>query len=327
MALAKELDGLPLALVTAGAYLSQVSTSLEDYLRHYRTSWLRLQQTSPDLLSYDRALYTTWNLSFKHIQSQNESAGKLLQLWAYFDNQDIWFQLLAAGSEGSPGWFATIVNDELSFTEAIRLLCDHALIEPLEVSGGYGMHTCVHAWAVHVLNAEREISMARLALICVGSAVPAEDVPEYWAKERRLLPHVSKCFKSIHDAIDLESRDNRTALDAVHNLGLLFANQGKMVEAEAMYRRALEGYEKALGPEHTSTLNTVNNLGNLYKNQGKVVEAEAMYRRALEGKEKAWGPEHTSTLNTVNNLGILYANQGKMVEAEAMFRRARNKKS
>jgi hypothetical protein len=31
-----------------------------------------------------------------------------------------------------------------------------------------------------------------------------------------------------------------------------------------MYNRALAGYEKALGPEHTSTLNTVNNLGNLY---------------------------------------------------------------
>ena len=62
-----------------------------------------------------------------------------------------------------------------------------------------------------------------------------------------------------------------------------------------MYRRALEGKEKAWGPEHTSTLDTVNNLGNLYANQGKMQEAEAMYRRALEGYEKAWGPEHTST--------------------------------
>ncbi|SLM39065.1 kinesin light chain 1 [Lasallia pustulata] len=61
-----------------------------------------------------------------------------------------------------------------------------------------------------------------------------------------------------------------------------------------MYRRALEGKEKAWGPEHTSTLETM-------------AEAEAMYRRALEGKEKAWGPEHTSTLETVNNLGNLYA--------------------
>ncbi|SLM37735.1 beta transducin-like protein het-e4s, partial [Lasallia pustulata] len=84
-----------------------------------------------------------------------------------------------------------------------------------------------------------------------------------------------------------------------------------------MYRRALEGKEKAWGSEHTSTLETVNNLGILYKKQGKMAEAEAMYRRALEGYEKAWGPEHTSTLDTVNNLGILYKDQGKMAEAEA----------
>jgi hypothetical protein len=41
--LAKELDGLPLALATAGAYLNQVATSFRDYLRLYRASWLRLQ--------------------------------------------------------------------------------------------------------------------------------------------------------------------------------------------------------------------------------------------------------------------------------------------
>ncbi|CAG8975658.1 hypothetical protein HYALB_00014088, partial [Hymenoscyphus albidus] len=41
-----------------------------------------------------------------------------------------------------------------------------------------------------------------------------------------------------------------------------------------MYQRALQGYEKALGPDHTSTLGTVNNLGNLYSDQGKLVEAE-----------------------------------------------------
>ncbi|SLM34669.1 beta transducin-like protein het-e4s [Lasallia pustulata] len=94
-----------------------------------------------------------------------------------------------------------------------------------------------------------------------------------------------------------------------------------MAEAEAMYRRALEGYEKAWGPEHPSTLDTVNNLGLFYANQGKMAEAEAMYRRALEGYEKAWGPEHPSTMVTVDNLGRLYAGQGKMAEAEAMFRR------
>jgi tetratricopeptide (TPR) repeat protein len=79
-----------------------------------------------------------------------------------------------------------------------------------------------------------------------------------------------------------------------------------LVKAEQMYQRALQGYEKAWGPEHTSTLDTVNNLGLLYDDQGKLDEAEQIYQRALQGYEKAWGLEHTSTLGTVNNLGNLY---------------------
>jgi Tfp pilus assembly protein PilF len=54
-----------------------------------------------------------------------------------------------------------------------------------------------------------------------------------------------------------------------------------------MYQRALQGKEKAWGPEHTSTLATVNNLASLYAAQGKLVEAEQMYQRALQGKKKA----------------------------------------
>jgi tetratricopeptide (TPR) repeat protein len=90
------------------------------------------------------------------------------------------------------------------------------------------------------------------------------------------------------------------------SLGNLYLAQGKLGEAEKMYERALQGYEKALGLENPSTLDIVNNFGSLYMNQGKLGEAEKMYERALQGHEKALGLEHTSTLLTVNNLGSLY---------------------
>jgi Tetratricopeptide repeat len=80
--------------------------------------------------------------------------------------------------------------------------------------------------------------------------------------------------------------------------------------------RALAGYEKALGPDHTSTLLTVHSLGYLYGDQGKLAEAEQMFVRALAGYEKALGPDHTSTLLTVYNLGNLYCHQDKLAEAE-----------
>ena len=46
--LAKELDGLPLALATAGAYLDQVAISFLDYLGLYKESWAQLQESWVD---------------------------------------------------------------------------------------------------------------------------------------------------------------------------------------------------------------------------------------------------------------------------------------
>jgi tetratricopeptide (TPR) repeat protein len=75
-------------------------------------------------------------------------------------------------------------------------------------------------------------------------------------------------------------------------LGILYVKLGRLEEAEKMYQRALQGFEKAWGPEHTSTLSTVNNLGALYADLGRLDEAEKMYRRALQGYENRSGFEH-----------------------------------
>jgi tetratricopeptide (TPR) repeat protein len=78
-------------------------------------------------------------------------------------------------------------------------------------------------------------------------------------------------------------------LNTANNLGVIYTNQGKQDEAEEMYQRVLQGYEKAYGPDHISTLSTVSNLGNLYRSQGKLDEAENMCQRALQGMEKVLG--------------------------------------
>jgi hypothetical protein len=70
---------------------------------------------------------------------------------------------------------------------------------------------------------------------------------------------------------------------AFFSLGYLYADQGKLGEAEKMYMQALQGYEEALGSNHTSTLSTVGNLGNLYADHGKLGEVEKMYKlRSVE---------------------------------------------
>ncbi|KAI1523851.1 tetratricopeptide repeat domain containing protein, partial [Pyrenophora tritici-repentis] len=147
--LAEELDGLPLAFATAGAYLHLVPDSFAEYLQSYKESWAQLKQDTPQLLSYeDRTLYTTWGISFDHVKKQSSLATKLLQLWAYFDNQDVWLQLLQEGRDNAPKWFCELTRDRLVFNKAVRVLCDHALVEADTTLGeggkesrGYGMHS------------------------------------------------------------------------------------------------------------------------------------------------------------------------------------------
>jgi tetratricopeptide (TPR) repeat protein len=83
-----------------------------------------------------------------------------------------------------------------------------------------------------------------------------------------------------------------------------------------MYKRALAGREKTLGPTHTSTLDLVNGLGVIYYNQGRLVEAEAMYKRALAGMEKALGARHQSTMGIANNLANLHDRQAALQRLE-----------
>ena len=106
-----------------------------------------------------------------------------------------------------------------------------------------------------------------------------------------------------------------------YNLAALLMGQGKLAEAEPLFRRALKGREQQLGAQHPSTLKSVSNLATLLQAQGKLAEAEPLCRRALEGRERQLGVDHPSTLISVYNLTALLQEQGKLAEAETLFRR------
>jgi tetratricopeptide (TPR) repeat protein len=306
-----------------------VTTSFSDYLQLYHASWSKLQKRSPQLSSYeDRSLYTTWNITFDRIKRQNPASARLLKWWAYFDRQDLWFGLLHHARSTDNELIQKLADDELNFNEAITLLysfglvdVDRSLPQPLQ-DGRYSVHSCVHSWTVAVLNKEWDKDLATLAIACVAAKVPSTTEKDWWLIQRRLLQHATRQYLFV--------TDNRVSTDklswAFYNLGLLYADQGKLAEAEKMYVRALRGNEEALGPDHTSTLDTVNNLGALYADQGKLAEAEKMYIRALQGYEKALGIELMSSylpaLHTMFAFGDLYSRTDRKDMAKEMYSRA-----
>lgn len=68
--------------------------------------------------------------------------------------------------------------------------------------------------------------------------------------------------------------------------------QNKLDEAEKLYRRALAGQERRLGPQHPDTLESVSNLAVLLKKCKKKKEAERFFRRAMLGRDIQLGGNH-----------------------------------
>lgn len=125
--LAQRLDGLPLALSTAGTYLSQTADSFGHYLQQYDNSWDDLNEYSHGLFDYeDRTLYSTWNLSLTQVRNQDTAAAELLRLIAYLDNQDLWYEFFQAGAQDRPEWWSEVVKSRARFSRAMSTLHNYS---------------------------------------------------------------------------------------------------------------------------------------------------------------------------------------------------------
>ncbi|KAF1360965.1 TPR-like protein, partial [Lizonia empirigonia] len=325
------LHGLPLALTQAGSYMRETNASASTYAKHYSRTWERLMESEarfPREEYGDRSVLTTWTISYTQVQRESEKAAWLLKLWGFLDSGEVWYELIAAGSDLAaemdvPAWLLAVAENELAYGDAMGLLSRYSLAEGREGTDSHSMHSVLHRWCRYLTKDEEEQhELGCLAVGLVASNVSSESEAEFWKKRKRVMAHVQMYQRALQGKEKAWGPEHTSTLHTVNNLGILYKNLGRLDEAENMFQRALQGYEKAWGPEHTSTLDTVNNLGILYKNLGRLDEAENMFQRALQGYEKAWGPEHTSTLDTVNNLGNLCVDLGRLDEAEKMYQRA-----
>lgn len=140
---------------------------------------------------------------------------------------------------------------------------------------------------IHVLNSSNEQDLAALAVKCTSLHILGEGVSEYWSVQRRLLLHADRYWQLLSEIASAE-----VSAWILARLGNLYADQGRLMEAEAMYER-LQGYEKALGRVSMMTyvpfLNAVTNLGALYAELGQEMRAKELYTVALIGIRKVFG--------------------------------------
>ncbi|KAF5001836.1 hypothetical protein FDECE_10825 [Fusarium decemcellulare] len=259
------LQGLPLALAQAASYLRETGMDVGTYIQIYNQQWQRLMGSNNPLTDYHQgSIATTWAVSIDAIKDKSTDAINILRLWAYLDNKQFWHGLLEAANfvdseEQWPDWLLCMAKDVACFVDAMSLLLRYSMIQTQEgPQGTYAMHPVVHRWVLHLDGDQKNKEFVRLAVILVGHLVPMPDTKEYWVLQQMILPHADRCSRWVQE--ELLRSDEKAIIDGVHCLGNLYSDQGKLGEAEAMYKRALEGYEKALGPDHQMTQVVMRNL-------------------------------------------------------------------
>ena len=296
-------------------------------------------------------VFTTWELSFQQLQAGETVSNRkadLLTLFAFFDCRDIsenMFEVYCNSglphrdSESPGGSLSSFLTSESRwnsdlFVEVLIDLAQMSLVQAWsrEDADGFchlSLHPLIKDWIR--LRTDKTASQ-KYAL--VAAEILGELIRSCWRYGDFEIPFLAKQAVLSHlDVFEentklLETNSAAPPSDLsdtpLYDLESWFAHflscSGRYKEAGELRRRALEGNEKARGPEHLETLMSINNLATTLYYQGKYEVAEKMFRQTLESQEKVLGSEHSDTLGSRSNLALALQYRGKYEAAEEMFR-------
>src|SRR5205085_8672630 len=99
MEIVAAVDGLPLALDQAGAYIEETGCGLAGYLSRYHTQRSQLMKRRGGLVADHREpVATTWKLSFEKVEQANPAAADLLRLCAFLAPDAIPEEIITEGA-------------------------------------------------------------------------------------------------------------------------------------------------------------------------------------------------------------------------------------
>jgi tetratricopeptide (TPR) repeat protein len=339
-----------LALIQAGAYISQGHCQLYQYPEVYQRQRQRLLKYRPkQAQSRYRDVYATFEASADVLeQSQTESARdalSLLQILSMFDSSVLPFQIFEEAWKGCreisqasdddrgidefsrdhvlqlPKFMVPDEDkwDHFRLTEASSLLASLSLATRQDLNGcvGLSMHPLTHAWAKDRQDSKRQ-GVAWIATGCVLGFSSSND--RMWqTQQRRLLPHVlSYLDLKVKKAFDLASKTFITSILLRCGWTLLDMRQDTRL-GQLLEDMFLELRQKPDKPSEDLLLLydlQARSLIDLGRNQA----ARELLERLIKIRETTQPKTHPDTLATMSNLALVLSRQGKYADAEAMNR-------
>jgi tetratricopeptide (TPR) repeat protein/DNA-binding XRE family transcriptional regulator len=318
-AIVRELDGLPLALDQAGAYIEETGCSLSGYLDRYHVRRADLLNRRGRLTTdHPQSVSTALALSYEQVERTNEAAAELLRFCAFLDPDGIPEELIAEGAAFLGPLLGPVAADRLACDEAVAVLRSYSLVQRHAESSTLTTHRLVQVVLKDRMDEDTRREWAERALRAVHRVFPREAAIETWPLCQRYLPHAQCCIQSIEQ----EHLYFPEAVQLLTRTGTYLKDRARYNEAEQLLQDARQLQERLPQPAYQSLAQTLHQLGQLYFEQGRYSQTEACWREALALQEEHLATHSHERAKTLNHLGTLYLEQGRMHEAEPLFQQA-----
>jgi tetratricopeptide (TPR) repeat protein len=291
LTLVQELDGLPLALDQAGAYIEETRSSLSGYLTLYRAQRAKLLAwRGGRAFEHPAPVTTTWSLSFEKVEAANPAASDLLRLCVYLAADAIPEEIIVEGAEALGPLLGPVAADPFALDQAFRNLLSYSLVERDPEAHMLSIHRLVQAVLKDAMDDQAQHQWAERTVRAVNAAFPRVEF-KVWPRCQRLLPHAQACAELI-EQWDLTFPE---AAGLLINAGNYLVGRGQYPEALSLCQRALAIDEKVSGPDQLDTAESLTSLAIVYDDLGNYSEALTLYQRVLAINEKMLGSEHPDT--------------------------------
>jgi tetratricopeptide (TPR) repeat protein len=359
--ISQEVDGLPLALDQAGAYIEETGRGMAEYVALYQQyAFELLQRRGIALHHHPSSVVTTFALSFARLKERNTAAVELLELCAFLHPDAIPEDLLIDGASALSPVLQAALSNPLDFDRMLEDLLKFSLVRREPSRTVLLVHRLIQVVARGMLSTEQQHEYVAQVVCMVDAVFPPSELAN-WARCQRYLPQARVCAerlkqfslplpeavqllhrvgvylsaRGLYDEAetfltqaraiekDLLKQEDRASPVLLNALANVLYKQGKYEQVERLSLHALELCEQASEQESPGVVAALlNTLAGAYRRQGRFTEEEPLLQRALALRRQALGDRHPDVAASLSSLANLYNGQGNYVQAEALYREA-----
>ena len=357
-AIAGVLDGLPLALDQAGAYIEETGCSLSNYLCRYQAGRMKLLDMRGGFdFDHPASVTTTFASSFEKIEKISPAAVELLRFCAFLHPDAIPEELIINGAAELGPTLQPLATDPILLDEVLGLLRKFSLVRRNSGTNMLSVHRLVQAVLQDSMSEQTQRIWVERTVRAINLALPDIRESFMWQRCQQYMPHVQHCVAllekwkilSLEAARLLEqtgiylqvqaqftqayvlferASDMRTLLTEAGPATVVasfshhfwhYYYQGQYALAEQPIWKALRLLQQTPGSDQQPIADCLAAVAHLSYQQGKYSQAEDYFLQALAIYEKHVGLQHPSVVCTFSGLGNVYLALAKYDRAEKFF--------